>query len=138
MTFPFFDEDFLSAPDNDLPLFRRVFKPGIDNLGFIGLLQPLGAIMPLAEAQGRWLASYLRGEYQLPSRSQMEADIRRERETMFKRYVASKRHTMQVDFDNYLYALGKELKAGAARAQAAGFRLPVAPRAELVSAAAAG
>ncbi len=55
--------------------------------------------------------------------------MRRERETMFKRYVASKRHTMQVDFDNYLYALGKELKAGAARAQAAGFRLPVAPRA---------
>ena len=138
VTFPFFDEDFLSAPDNDLPLFRRVFKPGIDNLAFIGLLQPLGAIMPLAEAQGRWLAAYLRGEYQLPSRPQMEADIRRERETMFKRYVASKRHTMQVDFDNYLYALGKELKAGAARAQAAGFRLPVAPHAELVSTAAAG
>ena len=67
VTFPFFDEDFMSAPDNDLPLFRRVFKPGIDNLAFIGLLQPLGAIMPLAEAQGRWLAAYLRGEYQLPS-----------------------------------------------------------------------
>ncbi len=65
VTFPFFDEDFLSAPDNDLPLFRRVFKPGIDNLVFIALLQPLGAIMPLAEAQGRWIASYLRGEYQL-------------------------------------------------------------------------
>ena len=48
--------------------------------------------------------------------------MRDERETMFKRYVASKRHTMQVDFDNYLYALGKELKAGAARARAAGFR----------------
>ena len=53
--------------------------------------------------------------------------MRRERERMFKRYVASKRHTMQVDFDNYLYELGKELKAGAARARAAGFRLPVAP-----------
>ena len=63
VTFPFFDEDFISAPDNDLPLFRRVFKPGIDNLAFIALLQPLGAIMPLAEAQGRWIARYLRGEY---------------------------------------------------------------------------
>ena len=66
VTFPFFDEEFVSAPDNDLPLFRRVFKPGVENLAFIGLLQPLGAIMPLAEAQGRWLAAYLRGEYQLP------------------------------------------------------------------------
>ena len=119
MTFPFFDEDFVSAPDNDLPLFRRVFKPGIDNLAFIGLLQPLGAIMPLAEAQGRWLASYLRGEYRLPPRARDGgATSRDERERMFKRYVASKRHTMQVDFDNYLYELGKELKAGAARARA--------------------
>ena len=137
VTFPFFDEDFLSAPDNDLPLFRRVFKPGIDNLAFIGLLQPLGAIMPLAEAQGRWLASYLRGEYRLPAPAEMAQDMRVERERMFRRYVASKRHTMQVDFDNYLYELSKELKAGAARARAAGFRLPVAPRAHAGEAAAA-
>ncbi len=137
VTFPFFDEDFISAPDNDLPLFRRVFKPGIDNLAFIGLLQPLGAIMPLAEAQGRWLASYLRGEYRLPPLPAMEADIRDERERMFRRYVASKRHTMQVDFDNYLYELGKELKAGAARARAAGFALPVEARARAGQAATA-
>jgi Flavin-binding monooxygenase-like len=135
VTFPFFDEDFVSAPDNDLPLFRRVFKPGIDNLAFIGLLQPLGAIMPLAEAQGRWLASYLRGEYRLPPLPEMETDVRHERERMFRRYVASKRHTMQVDFDNYLYELGKELKAGAARARAAGFALPVAARARAGEAA---
>ena len=135
VTFPFFDEDFISAPDNDLPLFRRVFKPGIDNLAFIGLLQPLGAIMPLAEAQGRWLASYLRGEYRLPPLAEMEADVRAERERMFRRYVASKRHTMQVDFDNYLYELGKELNAGAARARAAGFALPVIARARAGEAA---
>ena len=130
VTFPFFDETLISAPDNDLPLYRRVFKPGIDNLAFIALLQPLGATMPLAEAQGRWIAAYLRGEYHLPPRPQMEADMRRERERMFKRYVASKRHTMQVDFDNYLYELGKELKAGAARAGPPASGLPVTPRAQ--------
>jgi dimethylaniline monooxygenase (N-oxide forming) len=135
VTFPFFDENFISAPDNDLPLFRRVFKPGIDNLAFVGLLQPLGAIMPLAEAQGKWLASYLRGEYRLPPLAEMEADIRAERDRMFRRYVASKRHTMQVDFDNYLYELGKELKAGAVRARSAGFALPVAARARAGEAA---
>jgi dimethylaniline monooxygenase (N-oxide forming) len=129
VTFPFFDETFISARDNDLPLYRRVFKPGVDNLAFIALLQPLGATMPLAEAQGRWIAAYLRGEYHLPARPRMEADIRRERERMFKRYVASKRHTMQVDFDNYLYTLNKELKAGAERACTAGFALPVEARA---------
>ena len=46
---------------------------------------------------------------------------------MFKRYVASKRHTMQIDFDDYLVALAKERKAGEERAQAQGHRLPVAP-----------
>jgi cation diffusion facilitator CzcD-associated flavoprotein CzcO len=129
VTFPFFDEQFISAPDNDLPLYRRVFKPGIDNVFFIALLQPLGATMPLAEAQGRWIAAYLRGEYHLPPVDAMEAQMRRERQRMFKRYVASKRHTMQVDFDNYLHDLGKELRTGAARARAGGFRLPVAARA---------
>jgi hypothetical protein len=48
---------------------------------------------------------------------------------MFKRYVASKRHTMQVDFDNYLYELGKELARGAERARAHGFAPPVPARA---------
>jgi dimethylaniline monooxygenase (N-oxide forming) len=43
--------------------------------------------------------------------------------------VASKRHTIQVDFDDYLHALGKERRAGAERARRHGFRLPVTPRA---------
>src|SRR5262249_50252173 len=72
VTFPFFDARFLSAPGNDLPLFLRVFPPGLDDLMFVGLLQPLGAVMPLAEAQARWIAAYLRGDYTLPERGEME------------------------------------------------------------------
>jgi hypothetical protein len=85
--------------------------------------------MPIAELQGRWIATYLRGEYRLPPVAEMEANIRRERDKMFKRYVASKRHTMEVDFDDYLYDLRKELKAGGQRARANGVPLPVPPRA---------
>ena len=135
VTFPFFDANFISAPDNDLPLFRRVFKPGYDNLFFVGLLQPLGAVMPLAEVQGRWIASYLRGEYALPAQGELEADINREREAMFKRYVSSKRHTMQVDFEDYLASLDRELNAGAQRARGNGYSLPVAARVEAATAA---
>jgi cation diffusion facilitator CzcD-associated flavoprotein CzcO len=129
VTFPFFDEDLISAPDNDLPLFRRVFHPELDNVFFLGLLQPLGAIMPLAEAQGKWIAAYLRGEYALPEPRALRADIEKERASMFKRYVASKRHTMQVDFDNYLHQLGREMAKGSQRARARGFTLPVPARA---------
>jgi len=129
VTFPFFDEDFISAPDNELPLYRRVFKPDVDNVFFVGLLQPLGAVMPLSEAQGRWIASYLRGEYALPSPAEVEAEIRADREEMAKRYVKSKRHTMQVDFETYLHELDKEIRAGAERARANGYKLPIEPKA---------
>ncbi len=133
VTFPFFDEGFISAPDNDLPLYRRCFDPAINNVFFIALLQPLGAIMPLAEAQSQWVAAYLRGEYALPPVAEMRSEIASDRERMFKRYVKSKRHTMQVDFDDYLYELGKERRRGAQRAREAGYRLPVLPLAEAQS-----
>jgi dimethylaniline monooxygenase (N-oxide forming) len=129
ITFPFFDEAFISAPDNDLPLFRRVFHPDVGALGFLALLQPLGATMPIADAQSQWFCEYLAGRYELPSRTRMLADIERERRKMFKRYVSSQRHTMEVDFDDYLADLDKERRAGAERAAAAGHRLPVPPRA---------
>ncbi len=137
ISFPFFDDDFISAPDNRIDLFRRVFAPRNPNLAFVGLLQPLGAIMPLAEAQGQWIAAYLSGDHHLPSPRAMEADIRRERKRMQHRYVASKRHTIQVDFDRYLFDLRRERRRGARRADEAGKALPVAPRAGAVTAAAA-
>jgi hypothetical protein len=120
VTFPFLDEDFVSASDNDLPLFRRVFLPGVPDLFFVGLLQPLGAIMPIAEAQGRWIAEYLTGRYALPAEAAMRADIDRHRRRMHGRYVASRRHTMQVDYDHYLWSLRREVRRGRRRARRSG------------------
>jgi len=124
ITFPFFFEEFVAATENRIELFRRVFHPEIPNLFFIGLLQPLGAIMPLAEAQSAWVGDYLLGEYALPEQADMRADIRSDQQAMRARYVASKRHTIQVDFDDYLHALAKERREGAARARAKRFLPP--------------
>jgi dimethylaniline monooxygenase (N-oxide forming) len=118
VSFPFFDTGFIAAPDNELPLFRRVFHPEIDGVSFIALLQPLGATMPLAEAQSEWVCDQLSGRYALPPRAEMLADIERERAAMRRRYVTSKRHTMQVDFDDYLLDLRRERRRGARRAAA--------------------
>jgi dimethylaniline monooxygenase (N-oxide forming) len=116
VTFPFFDPGFVSAPDNDLPLFRRVFHPDVSRLYFIALLQPLGATMPIAEAQSEWVCDHLTGSYLLPPRAEMLADIARERTAMRRRYIASKRHTMQVDFDDYMFDLRRERRRGRRRA----------------------
>ncbi len=108
ITFPFFDEDLISAPDNEIPLFRRVVSPQHRGLYFIGLCQPLGAIMPLAEAQSEWVADLIEGRAVLPGAEEMQQTIARDRERMAKRYVASKRHTIQVDFDPYLRSIKRE------------------------------
>jgi dimethylaniline monooxygenase (N-oxide forming) len=108
ITFPFFDEDFISATDNRLPLFRRVVDPEHPGIYFIGLLQPLGAIMPLSEAQSEWIGDVLEGKAKLPSARAMRSVIAREDERMARRYVASKRHTIQVDFYPYLRTLERE------------------------------
>jgi hypothetical protein len=129
VTFPFFDEDFLAAPDNDLPLYLRMFKPGLDNLFFIGLMQPLGAIFPIAERQACLAGEYLCGRYTLPNSAAMQEQIEAERTAMFRRFVKSKRHTMQVDFDAFMAQLKREMRAGARRASAVGNRPSVAARA---------
>jgi cation diffusion facilitator CzcD-associated flavoprotein CzcO len=130
VTFPFFENDFISAPDNDLPLYLRMMKPGINNLFFIGLCQPLGAIFPISERQGVLAAEYLAGRCELPSEKEMIDDMNRDREAMYKRYVKSKRHTMQVDFDPFMRKLARVLKEGAAEAKLNGCPLPVEPLAE--------
>ena len=112
ISFPFFDEDLIAAPDNEIPLYRRVVSPEHPGLYFIGLLQPLGAIMPLAEAQSEWIADVLEGKVGLADADEMRRVIARERERMARRYVASKRHTIQVDFEPYMRAIRRERRSG--------------------------
>lgn len=117
VSFPFFDPGFVSAPDNRLPLFFRIFHLEHPRLFFIGLAQPVGAIMPIAEAQSKLVAAHLAGRYALPSAEEMRAHVEAEEERMAKRYVASPRHTMQIDFDEYLEALAAERRRGEKRAR---------------------
>jgi dimethylaniline monooxygenase (N-oxide forming) len=121
ITFPFLSEQVLAAPDNRVPLYRRVVHPERTGLFFIGLVQPLGAIMPLAEAQSEWVADLIEGTAILPSRSEMKRVIRREDERMRERYVTSKRHTIQVDFFPYLRTIRRERRRGRGRSIAARF-----------------
>jgi dimethylaniline monooxygenase (N-oxide forming) len=115
ITFPFLDEDVVSTQDNELRLYRSMFHPEVGNLFFPGLVQPLGAIMPIAERQGNLIGEALRGRYALPPRATMERDIDHRRAAMKKRYVASKRHTIQVDQEIYLRELSKEIEEGRRR-----------------------
>ncbi len=52
LTFPFFDPEFLSAPDNRIDLYRRIIKPGIDDLLFAGFAQATPDALPVRGVPG--------------------------------------------------------------------------------------
>jgi hypothetical protein len=116
ISFPFFRDELLHVAGNDVRLYRRVVPPELDGLFFVGLVQPLGAIMPLAEKQSHWIAGLLLGEMSLPTREAMDREIDAYHRSLEERYVRSARHTIQVDFHPYLRELEREMKEGRARA----------------------
>jgi hypothetical protein len=120
ITFPFFDDGFISAPGNMLPLYKRMFKPEIDDLAFIGLGQAIPTIFPFAECQSKLAARWLAGDWELPGRREMEAEIRRDERIHVRHYSSRQRHTIEVDYVTYEYDLRKRVvPAGQARAAAA-------------------
>jgi dimethylaniline monooxygenase (N-oxide forming) len=119
ISFPFLDHDIIHPVDNRVDLFHQVFAPDVPDLAFIGLVQPFGALMPVAEAQSDWVADYLAGTYRLPSAETMRSQISRERAARERQFVASPRHTMEIDFYSYLRGLRRERRRGSdARAAA--------------------
>ena len=67
VSFPFFDPELLAAPENVLPLYKRMLKPGLDDLAFIGLGQPIPTIFPFSELQSKLAARWLSGDWAPPA-----------------------------------------------------------------------
>jgi dimethylaniline monooxygenase (N-oxide forming) len=108
--FPFIDEGVFAAVDNRMPLYKRAVSVENPGLYFLGFVQPLGPVMPIAEAQAEWIADLLSGRAALPSATEMRQEIVDYERWMKKRFIASKRHTIEVDFHPYLREIGKERK----------------------------
>lgn len=119
ITFPFFEPDFLSAPENHIRLFKRIFKPGLDDLAFIGLAQATPTLFPFVEAQTRLVAAWLVGQYLPPSEAEMEQVIDADQHKYTAHMVQRPRHTQQLDYFLYEHDLRvKEVPAGRLRAGA--------------------
>ena len=62
ISFPFFtDPALLPDAENRFPLFKRMIKPGVDGLFFMGLAQPLPTLVNFAEQQAKLVGAYLTG-----------------------------------------------------------------------------
>ncbi|SFQ02381.1 Predicted flavoprotein CzcO associated with the cation diffusion facilitator CzcD [Amycolatopsis arida] len=129
ISFPFFDPDFLSAPDNRLPLYKRMFKPGLDDLAFVGFAQATPTLFPFVECQARLLAAYLAGTYRPPEEGDMWRVIARDEKRFVGHFADRPRHTQQVDYFVYEHDIrARELPAGWRRVREHG-PVPLAGRA---------
>ncbi len=120
MRFPFFDEDETELhPDSEhrYPLFKRMIKPGVDHLFFMGLAQSSPTIVNLAEQQSKLLARLLTGSYALPPVADQERIMREDEQAHLAQYYAAPRHTIQIDFGRYVVDLLAEIEAGEERAR---------------------
>ena len=113
ISFPFFsDPNLLPDKDNRFPLFKRMMKPGIDNLFFMGLAQPMPTLVNFAEQQSKLVAAYLTGKYQLPSANEMQEITKADEAYFLAPYYKSPRHTIQLEFDPYVRNMNKEIAKG--------------------------
>ena len=125
ISFPFLDRTLLGdrlgidTERGEVPLYRRVVPPELPGLFFIGLVQPIGAIMPVAELQSRWVADLLDGRASLPTLSAMREEVVKYRELIVRRYGPTARHAISVDFQPYCREIARERRAGARRAGSA-------------------
>lgn len=113
-TFPFLKPEIFEARDHQAALYRRALPPDRPGLFFVGLLQPIGATIPLVEVQSRWIAAVLAGDVKLPDRQTMEAEIARHRHALNRRYVNSARYTLEVDYREYARQLRGDIRRGKA------------------------
>lgn len=117
ITFPFFAPDLISAPENEIRLFKRILKPGFDDLAFVGFAQATPTLFPFVEAQTRLVAAWLAGRYSPPSDAEMERVIDEDTRKYTAHMVQRPRHTQQLDYFIYEHDLRtKEIPAGVARA----------------------
>ncbi|XP_042907876.1 flavin-containing monooxygenase 5 [Parasteatoda tepidariorum] len=102
--FPYLSKDIVWVEDNQVELFKFAFPPKLKHqtLVLIGLGQPVGPLMPISELQSRVFALHMAGKINLPSEEEMMRDVRRKDREMKKRYFSGPRHTIQVDWINYM------------------------------------
>ena len=109
-----------SSPVGLVGLYRRIIKPGIDDLLFIGFAQATPTLFPFVESQARLIAAYAVGDYRPPSVAEMHEVIKADDELYMGHMLDRPRHTHQLDYFVYEHQMRtQEIPAGRARARMA-------------------
>lgn len=109
---PFFAKPFLNYEDAErIELYHRMFHAEHQNLIFIGLVQPQGAVWPLSDLQAKLAGNYIMGRYELPKN--VAALAKKEADQITKDFTAAKRHAVEVHYHPFVRQLKKAIPADA-------------------------
>ena len=110
-SFPFLARETFQADTAPIKLYRRIVSIDHPGLFFAGLVQPIGATIPLVEVQARWIASVLAGDISLPGADIMLAEIDAHHARQRRTYVGSERYALEVDARSYTRELSRDMRA---------------------------
>lgn len=108
ITFPFFETKVIDYENNPVELYNYCFHPHIHNLMFVGLLQPLGCIWPLADLQAQQIVQFLNGKWKLPQN--LDQAIHNQLTNRPFNFIDTPRHKLEVDFHIFYQHLKKEIQ----------------------------
>jgi cation diffusion facilitator CzcD-associated flavoprotein CzcO len=114
LSFPFLDDAYLNLKEGRPVLYKNVFHPRIENLFFVGFIQPNSGGWFLGELQAELVARALKA----PS-PRLRAAIADRQDTRYFDYLPSLRHHLEVDYLRYERDLRKLLKLTGGREEAA-------------------
>ncbi|XP_029284917.1 dimethylaniline monooxygenase [N-oxide-forming] 5-like [Cottoperca gobio] len=109
--FPYLPSSAMYKSGHRLGLYKHIFSPNLEHptLAVVGFIHALGAIMPQAEMQARFVARVFKGNKKLPSNQAMIKAIENDTKDINKNYNVSKLTPLQVDFVSYMDEMAGEI-----------------------------
>ncbi|KAJ1172133.1 hypothetical protein NDU88_003983 [Pleurodeles waltl] len=110
-TFPFLDESVMKPSNSKVLLYKHVFPPDLEKptLAFIGIIQPIGAVIIASEMQARWATSVFKGLNELPSLEKQGEEIAERTKLVKKRFGRLQGNTLQIELIEYVDAIASEI-----------------------------
>jgi dimethylaniline monooxygenase (N-oxide forming) len=117
ISIPFLSSSLVSASGRDFPLYRRIVPPDIGGLLFVGFVDAPGGLLPVVEAQGKWIAAVLAGQLRVPTQKPMWHAIERPERRTRQRFPGEDPESIRCDPHAYRRLLLADLRQAHARHQ---------------------
>uniref|UniRef100_A0ABK0LFY6 Dimethylaniline monooxygenase [N-oxide-forming] n=1 Tax=Rattus norvegicus TaxID=10116 RepID=A0ABK0LFY6_RAT len=102
--FPFLDESIVKVEDGQASLYKYIFPAHLPKptLAVIGLIKPLGSMIPTGETQARWVVQVLKGATTLPPPSVMMKEVNERKKNKHSGFGLCYCKALQSDYITYI------------------------------------